>query len=75
MGATKAFDINRFVICLGIPALLFQAMAKASWTQLDQPGFIRAFGIGCAAIHTLTVFCRWRGSALPDASLNGLNAG
>lgn len=76
MGAAGAVEMNRFVVYLGIPALLFQVMAKASWTQLDQPGFIAAFGLGCAVIYALTVVvCRRTGSALPDASLNGLNAG
>lgn len=76
IGAAGATEMNRFVVYLGMPALLFQIMAKASWTQLDQPGFIAAFGLGCAVIYALTVLvCRWRGSALPDASLNGLNAG
>ncbi|WP_296945054.1 AEC family transporter [uncultured Massilia sp.] len=76
MGAAGAFEMNRFVVYLGIPALLFQVMAKASWRELDMPGFIAAFGLACAAIYALTVaVCRWRGSALPDASLDGLNAG
>jgi len=76
IGAAGATEMNRFVVYLGMPALLFQIMAKASWQQLDQPGFIAAFGLGCAAIYGLTVaVCRWQGSALPDASLNGLNAG
>lgn len=76
MGAAGAFEMNRFVVYLGIPALLFQVMAKASWKELDRPGFIAAFGLGCAAIYGLTVaVCRWRGSALADASLGGLNAG
>lgn len=76
MGEARAFEINRFVVYLGIPALLFQIMAKASWTELDQPGFIAAFGLGCAVVYALTVaVCHRCGSALPDASLDGLNAG
>lgn len=76
IGPAGAGELNRFVVWLGIPALLFQIMAKATWTQLDQPGFIGAFGLGCAAIYAITVVVfRWRGSALPDASLSGLNAG
>lgn len=76
MGATGATEMNRFVVYLGIPALLFQVMAKSTWTELNQPGFIAAFGLGCCAIYALTVvICRWRKHPLPDASLNGLNAG
>ena len=76
IGPAGAVEMNRFVVYLGMPALLFQIMAKASWKELDQPGFIGAFGLGCLVIYALTVaVCRWRGSPLPDASLSGLNAG
>jgi predicted permease len=74
MGPTGAAEMNRFVVYLGMPALLFQIMAKASWKQLDQPGFIAAFGLGSAIIYAATVVVRrWRGGALADASLEGLN--
>jgi predicted permease len=75
MGESGAFEMNRFVVYLGMPALLFQIMAKSSWKQLDQPGFIGAFGLASAAIYALTVVVRrTRGGALADASLEGLNA-
>ncbi|TFW31169.1 AEC family transporter [Duganella callida] len=75
MGEHGAFELNRFVVYLGMPALLFQIMAKSSWKQLDQPGFIAAFGLASAAIYVLTVAVRRvRGGALADASLEGLNA-
>ncbi|EEF23015.1 conserved hypothetical protein, partial [Ricinus communis] len=75
MGEAGAFEMNRFVVYLGMPALLFQIMAKSSWNQLDQPGFIAAFGLASAAIYLMTVLVgRWRGEALADASLGGLNA-
>lgn len=41
--------MNRFVVRLAMPALLFQIMAKSSWKELDQPGSIAAFRLGCAA--------------------------
>lgn len=76
IGPAGAGEMNRFVVYLGMPALLFQIMSKASWNDFHQPGFIGAFGIGCLLMYGLTVVvCRWRGSSLPDASLSGLNAG
>ncbi len=46
MGPEGALELNRFMVYLGMPALLFQIMAKASFRDLAQPGFIAAFGIG-----------------------------
>jgi malonate transporter and related proteins len=76
LGPTAALELNRFVVYLGIPALLFQVLAKASWKELDQPGFTSAFGLGCAAIFFLAVLRRrLQRRSLADASLDGLNAG
>lgn len=75
MGEAGAFEMNRFVVYLAMPALLFQIMAKSTWKELDQPGFIAAFGLASAAIYVVTVALRRaRGGALADASLDGLNA-
>lgn len=75
MGEAGAFEMNRFVVYLGMPALLFQIMAKSSWKQLDQPGFIAAFGLASGAVYAITVaVSRMRGGELADASLEGLNA-
>ena len=46
MGPEGALELNRFVVYLDMPALLFRIMAKASFRDLAQPGFIAAFGIG-----------------------------
>lgn len=75
LGPEAARELNRFVVYLALPALLFQIMSKAHWSDLDQPGFIGAFGIGCAVVFAITVAGRMRrGRALADASLDGLNA-
>jgi malonate transporter len=76
LGATAAFELNQFVVYLGMPALLFQIMATASWHDLNQPAFAAAFGIGCALTFGVTVWVRYRQKAhLADASLDGLNGG
>ena len=48
MGPTGASELNRFVVWLGLPALLFSLTAKADWAHIWQPGFLLAFsgGIG-----------------------------
>jgi predicted permease len=76
LGPSAAVELNLFVVYLGMPALLFRIMAKAQWPDLNQPGFIAAFGLGSAAIFGVTILARRaQGAPLPDASLDGLNAG
>ncbi len=76
IGPAGAHELNRFVLYLGMPALLFQIMAKASWHDLYQPGFVAVFGLGCGAIYAATLLARrMTGQSLADASLDGLNAG
>ena len=61
MGPTGASELNRFVVWLGLPALLFSVVATSTWEQLWQPGFIAAFAIGWA-------FVRFLSSAAPQLS-------
>jgi len=76
LGPTGARELNQFVVYLGMPALLFQIMANASWHDLNQPGFAMAFGLGCAITFALSVLIRRKqGAHLADASLDGLNGG
>ncbi len=76
LGPTAASELNRFVVYLGLPALLFEVMATSHWSALWQPGFIAAFSIGAFAVFGLTLACRMlRGRHLTDASIDGLNAG
>ena len=43
LGPTAASEMHRFVVWLGLPALLFSLTAKADWAQIWQPGFLLAF--------------------------------
>jgi malonate transporter and related proteins len=75
-GPTASAELNKFVVYLGLPALLFQVMAEADWTALWQPGFAVSFAVGMFVIYGC-VLC-WRvlnGHHLTDASIDGLNAG
>lgn len=76
LGPTASSELNRFVVYLGLPALLFQVMAEADWPTLWQPGFIASFAIGIIVIFGGTLI--WRvanGHHLTDSSIDGLNAG
>jgi malonate transporter and related proteins len=76
LGPTASSELNRFVVYLGLPALLFLVMADANWTALWQPGFIASFAIGVFVIFGGTLIYRVaRGHHLTDASIDGLNAG
>lgn len=74
-GATAATELNRLVVWLALPALLFDIMAHASWQQLDQPNFAAAFGLGCAIVFAgVIVTSMLRGKHLADASIDAIAA-
>jgi malonate transporter len=75
LGVTAAVELNRFVLYLALPALLFQTMATIHWQQLDQPGFIAAFGLGVAAVFMASLWMRMRGKRhLADGAIDSLTA-
>jgi len=75
LGPAATDALNRFVVWLGLPALLFQAMARISWVQLDHPGFLAAFTGGMMATFALSFLLgRGRGQRLADLSIEGLDA-
>jgi hypothetical protein len=75
-GPTASSELNKFVVYLGLPALLFQVMAGADWAALWQPGFVASFAIGMFVIYGCTLAVRVAsGHHLTDASIDGLNAG
>ncbi|WP_118181446.1 AEC family transporter [Paraburkholderia phosphatilytica] len=75
LGHTAASELNKFVVWLALPALLFDIMAHATWQQLDQPAFIATFSIACAALFVLTLVARLMGGRhLADASVDAIAA-
>jgi predicted permease len=75
LGPNSARELNRFVIWLALPALLFMAMARSSLAALYQPGFVAAFGLASLATYALVLFWRLRGGRpLADASVDALSA-
>lgn len=74
-GATAAAELNRFVVYLALPALLFDTIATTKWAELNQPGFIAAFGIGAAVVFGASLALRMRGGRhLADGAIDSLNA-
>ncbi len=75
LGPSAASELNRFVVWLALPALLFYTVAKTSWAELYQPGFAAAYGLGLAAVFVgVLVWRRVQGLSLADASIDGMAA-
>lgn len=75
LGPTAASEINRFVVWLALPSLLFTATATASWEEIWHPGFVLSFSVGCLAVFAATLAYRMtQGRSLVDASLDALSA-
>lgn len=76
LGPTALRELNRFVIHLALPALMFDVIATARFDEIWQPGFITAFGGGCLLIFLIAVVIRcFQNVNLADAAVDGLSAG
>ena len=75
LGENALSELNRFVVYLALPALLFDIIATAKWQDIAQPAFILVFTIGMAVVFLLTLVIQLRRTRhLADAALDGLNA-
>jgi len=75
LGPLAATEINRFVVYLALPALLFDIVAGAHWSDIWQPAFIATFGLGVGVVFVVTLVLRLsRARHLADAAIDGLNA-
>jgi malonate transporter and related proteins len=76
LGPHATTELNRFVVYLALPALLFEIIAHARWFDVWHPGFVATFGLSAALIFSVTVAVRLRRPRhLADAAIDGLNAG
>lgn len=76
LGPAATGELNKFVVYLAMPAMLFELLATAHWTEIWRPGFLMAFGTGACVIFGLTLaWALARGRHLADAAIDGLNAG
>lgn len=76
LGPHASRELNRFVVFLALPALLFDVMANVHAAQIWRPHFIGAFGLAVSIVFAAVVAARvLLGGALADATLDGLSAG
>ncbi|MAP96164.1 MAG: transporter [Ponticaulis sp.] len=76
LGPAATREVNRLVVFLALPALLFDIVANATPEEIWQPGFIMAFGGGCAIILILTIVIRgFQGVKMETSAIEALNAG
>jgi malonate transporter and related proteins len=75
LGPHATGEINRFVVWLALPALLFDIVANAHWHDIWQPAFVATFAGGMAVVFAGTLALRLRPSRpLADAAIDALNA-
>ena len=68
-------NLNKFVVWMALPALLFQAMAQISWDEINQPGYLAASSLSIAIVFGVSYWLdRKRHGRLADASIEGLAA-
>ncbi|EOG7769954.1 AEC family transporter [Vibrio cholerae] len=75
VGDQATTELNKFVVFLALPALLFDIVSTSEWKQLWRPEFISAFLLATAVLFTLTLLFQLnRGRVLADASIDALNS-
>lgn len=75
LGDGASRELNRFVVWLALPCLMFDVVATTDWASIWHPGFVAASLTGSFAVFAggLLVGKR-RGLSLADMSVDGLNA-
>lgn len=71
LGADAVTALNKFVVWMALPALMFQAMAQISWDEINQPGYIAATVLPMALVFGIAYLLD-RKRPLADISLEGL---
>lgn len=75
LGPAAVTGLNRFVVLLALPALLFAIIAKAHWSTLAQPGRAIEHAASMLGVHApVMAGMLRRGASLTDASLDRLDA-
>lgn len=72
LGPAATDALNRYVVYLSLPALLFRAMTQVDLAHMAHWGFVGAFAGGIAVTFALSFLPRKRG--LTDRSIEGLAA-
>ncbi|MGE0420307.1 MAG: AEC family transporter, partial [Acetobacteraceae bacterium] len=75
LGAAATEALNRFVVNLALPAVLFHAMAHIDPADLAHPGLLAAFGGAITVPFILSIaWSRWSGARLGDATIQAMAA-
>ena len=75
LGPAAASELNRFVVWLALPALMFDVLWHTTRAQLDQPGFLEAFSITLMVPFALICVVQVkRGKRLVDSAIDALAA-
>src|SRR5690606_19523116 len=75
LGVSAVESLNKFVVYMALPALLFQSMAQITWEEINQPGYIAATVLSLAVVFGVSyAMDRKRRGRLADASIEGLAA-
>lgn len=75
LGPAATDSLNRYVVWLALPALLFQALAGANLRDLGEWRFVLAFGGGMMATFAVSLLLdRRAGRRLADRAIDGLDA-
>merc|ERR1711879_948990 len=73
VGQSAASELNRFVVWLSLPALLFKVTATTTLEQIWHPDFILTVPLATLSVFALVVIWkRCSGRPLADASIDGL---
>ncbi len=73
LGTSAASELNRMVIWLCLPALLFRVTATTTLEQVWHPDFILVVSLATLAVFaSVVVWKRGSGRSLADASIDGL---
>ncbi|TEA77010.1 AEC family transporter [Allopusillimonas ginsengisoli] len=75
LGPGAVDSLNKYVVWMALPALLFQAMATVTWNEINQPGYIAATVLSIAIVFAVSFLLeRRRKARLADLSIEALAA-
>lgn len=75
LGEAASRELNRFVVWIALPCLMFDIVATTNWSAVWHPGFVAiSLGGGFAVFACGLIAGKARGLNLADMSVDGLNA-
>lgn len=75
LGPGAVDSLNKFVVWMALPALLFQAMATVTWKDINQPGYVATTVLSIAVVFAVSFLLeRRRKARLADLSIEALAA-